>query len=258
MKTVDANCLEGQWPFRFLREKGIEQIIRKHKENCIDTGLVSSMDSIFQNDPFEGEKQLHKILKGTGYKHVLTVNPMLEGFEDDIETAFGEFDICAVKIYPGYHNYKIIDNDRFTRLENLLNKLNLPLFISVRMEDERINYMMLPKTPLETGIFEYVKRGPKVNVLLSTIRLAELLGNKDALKPGGRIWYDTSGLKDKPFGISHLLKELGDDRLVYGSNYPLFSLKATHYLVVKDNLEKDAISKIMSKNINELLGGSIQ
>lgn len=254
MKTVDANCLEGQWPFRFLREKGMEQIIKKHRENNIDLGLVSNMDSIFYNDPFEGEIQLSKRLEGTDYRQVLTINPMLEGFEEDIIMAKEKFHICAVKIYPGYHNFTLVDNARFDLLEKILADLGLPLFIALRMEDERLNYLMIPKTPVEFKIFEYLKKGPKVEILLNTIRLPELLSNGEIFKSRKNIWYDTSGLKDRPFGISILLDELGDDRLVYGSNYPLFSLKATHYLITRDNLTEESKEKIMSKNINELLG----
>ena len=84
MKIVDVNCLVGHWPFRKLYKNSFADLMEIHRKNNIGYGFVSSLNSIFYNDPFEGEEDLHNIIKGTDYRHVLTINPMLPCFEKDI------------------------------------------------------------------------------------------------------------------------------------------------------------------------------
>ena len=71
-RNIDINCLVGHWPYRKLYKNTFEEVQKIHKANGISSGYVSSLDSIFYNDPFEGDEDLHEILKGTSYHHVLT------------------------------------------------------------------------------------------------------------------------------------------------------------------------------------------
>ena len=70
MGIIDINCLLGNWPFRKIRKNKFEDLKAVHKRNEIDYGYVSSLNSIFYNDPFEGDLELHEIIKDTSYKHI--------------------------------------------------------------------------------------------------------------------------------------------------------------------------------------------
>jgi len=236
-----------------LREQGIDAIRAKHAETGISLGLVANMNSIFYNDPLEGEAELASALKGTGCLHVMTVNPMLPCFEEDIDIAMDRYNICAVRIYPGYHQYRLVDNANVERLCSMLKERNLPLFISLRMEDERLNYLMRPLTPEEFGIYDFLRRESPCRILLLTARTHELLGHKD-LFIGRNIWYDTSGLKNGSFAIELLYSEIGTDKLVYGSLYPLFSLRSALYLVERSKLGEKELCNILWRNAQILLG----
>lgn len=251
MKKIDCNCLIGHWPFRKLREKGIDAIREKHRDTGISLGLVANMNSIFYNDPLEGEEELTLELKAADYLHVMTVNPMLPCFEEDIEIAMDKYNICAVRIYPGYHQYSLVNNANVERLCSMLRERKLPLFISVRMEDERLNYLLRPLTPEEFGLYDFLRCEPSCKILLLTIRITEILGHKE-LFLDKNIWYDTSGL-NKSLGIELLCSEMGIDKLVYGSQYPLFSLRSTLYLVEGSKLEEGALGNILWRNAQKLL-----
>ena len=253
MGKIDCNCLVGHWPFRMLRESGIDAIKAKHKETGISYGLAANMNSIFYNDPLEGEAELAATLKGTDYLHVMTVNPMLPSFEEDIQIAIDKYNICAVRIYPGYHQYRLDNNEHVERLCTILQGKGIPLFISVRLEDERLNYIFKPLTPEEFGLYEFLKQEPLCKVLLLTIRLNELLNHQEEILSSKKIWHDTSGLKDKPFGLELLCSKMGTSKLIYGSQYPLFSLRATLYLVERSKLEESAINNILWNNAQNLL-----
>lgn len=78
-----------------------------HTRNGISSGYITSLNSIFYNDPFEGEVELHEKIKTSLYKHIMTVNPMLPGIRVDMERAIKDFYIKGVRVYPGYHGYDL-------------------------------------------------------------------------------------------------------------------------------------------------------
>jgi hypothetical protein len=125
------------------------------------------------------------------------------------------------------------------------------------MEDERLNYIHTPLTPEEFGLSDFVRRPAACRRLLLTVRWSELLAMRDALLSDGNVWYDTSGLKSASFGIASLCETLTDRRLVFGSLYPLQSLRSTLYLITRDALGDETVENIMSRNARELLGETI-
>ena len=54
-----------------------------HREHQISGGLVASLDSVFYNDPLEGDRVLYEQLAGTPYRLAVTINPLLPCFEQD-------------------------------------------------------------------------------------------------------------------------------------------------------------------------------
>ena len=184
MKKIDVNCLVGNWPFRKIRKITFNDLKSIHEVNNMEYGYVSSLNSIFYNDPFEGDQDLHEIIKGTPYKHVLTVNPELTWFIDNIEEGIKLFDIKGVRIYPGYHGYTL-DNQPVERLCRILAEKKLPLFITIRMEDERLNYLFQPRGIDKAELSHFLESHPENTVILLSIRYGEImniLGIKEILK----------------------------------------------------------------------------
>lgn len=253
MNKMDCNCLVGHWPFRKLRESGIEAVKAKYGECGITHGFVANMDSIFYNDPLEGEDALSASLKDSTYHHVMSINPMLPCFEEDIDLCIKKYGIKAVRIYPGYHNYSLTNNKNIDKLCTILAREELTLFITARMEDERLNYLMKPLTPEEFNLFGFISLKPECKVLMLTVRLGEIMQNTKLLCSDSRVWVDTSGLKDKAFTVENVCSEIGPDKLVYGSQYPLFSLRATLYLVEREGLPDELKHRILWDNAQAML-----
>jgi len=230
MKKIDTNCLLGHWPFRKIRMNKFDDLKTVHMQNGIEYGYLSSLDSIFYNDPFEGDIELHEIIKDTPYKHILTVNPEVPGFIDDIKRGIKLFDIKGVRIYPCYHGYKL-DNKYLRQLCHTLSENKLPLFLTMRMEDERLNYLMQPKNIDILNLSDFLADHPENTVVLQSIRVGEVLALKDIINSRKNIFLDTSGFKDWLFVIEKLIKEINHHRIVYGSNHPLYCLKSSLLLV---------------------------
>ena len=251
MSRIDVNCLLGHWPFRKIAKNTFEDLKKVHEANGISSGYVSSLSSIFYNDPFEGDEELHEIIKGTAYKHVLTVNPSLPCFEGDIKNGLQKFDIKAVRIYPGYHGYKLSD-DSVASLCNILVEHNLPLFLTLRMEDEWLNYIVQPRPVDISEIRDFLEANPRLKTVLLNIRVGEIAGLKDCIKSRSNILFDTSGLKDQVFNVDNLVEEFTASKIVYGSLHPLYCLKSTILQVEKAKLDDDTKNLIFSRNIDQL------
>ena len=249
---IDVNCLIGHWPFRKLYKNTFDDLRKVHEANGIGYGYVSSINSIFYNDPFEGDEELHNIIKGTQYKHVLTVNPLLPGYEHDIKKAVESFDIKAVRVYPGYHDYSL-DNKKFLELCEVLLQYDLPLFLTSRMEDERLNYLMQPGTIDSQDVGDFLGRYPELKVVLLTFRNEELVPFKEIIAERNNILYDTSGLKNYLFAIQKSIAAIGACKITYGSLFPLFCLKSTLMLVEDDELDSGLKQKILHCNIEDFL-----
>jgi len=251
VKKIDVNCLLGSWPFRKIRKNSFDDLKNIHEGNNMEYGYVSSLNSIFYNDPFEGDQDLHEIIKDTPYKHILTVNPDLPWFVDDIAEGIKLFDIKGVRIYPGYHGYTL-DSQPVGKLCRVLAENKLPLFISMRMEDERLNYLVQPRSIDKTELSQFLEAHPENTVVLLSIRYGEILPIKDIINSRKNIFVDTSGFKDLLFIIEKLTKEVDHRKIMYGSNHPLYCMKSTTLLVEKaevDNSVKEDIFYNNAKNI---------
>jgi len=247
MESIDVNCLVGHWPFRKLYHNTFSDLIKAHSENGIVSGYVSSLNSIFYNDPFEGEEELHEVIKNTGYHHVLTINPTLPAFEEDIIRGIKLFNISGVRIYPSYHGYHL-DCPQAKQLCEVLRKYNLPLFLTLRMEDERLSYIYQPIPLSIKEIQFFVETNIDIKMLLLNIRFNEIMTLKNILLDAPNILFDTSGLKDQLFNVEKLVAALGDKKMVYGSLYPLFCLKSTLFEVTKAQISTQSMERILFRN----------
>jgi uncharacterized protein len=251
MHKTDINCLIGHWPFRKLYKNTLEDLQKIHQINQISSGFVSSLNSIFYNDPFEGDEELHNIIKDTQYHHVLTVNPTLPGFIDDIGRGIDLFQIKGVRIYPSYHNYNL-QSEQLQTLCRKLVELNLPLFLVLRMEDERLNYLNTPRTIPMDEVSQFIGNNKNLNVVIINIRLSEIISIKKVIVNNKNVYLDTCGLKDGLFTIDNLEALIGDSKILYGSLYPMYSLKSTVLLIEKSSISEKSKENIFNNNIAKI------
>lgn len=136
----------------------------------------------------------------------------------------------------------------------LIINYDLPLFLSVREDDDRLYYIIKQKNIDAKQIKGFIKEHTMLKILLLTIRNEELLTFKNEFLAHPCIFYNVSGLKNGLSAIEKSIKDFGPDRMVYGSNHPLFCFASTEFLVEKSMLDDDAKKKIMRGNATRLFG----
>lgn len=245
MNSVDFNCFTGGWPFHKVRNNRFQDIELLHKQNGISYGYISSTDAIFYNDPYEAEAELHEEIRGTAYRHVMTVNPTLPGTMDDIHRAVRDFKISGVRILPGFHDYTL-DSEQVRELCRVLKSYRLPLFLTLRMEDERCTYLFHPKSVLVEAVSRFITEERELTLLLCNIRMDELEQLREVLLKNPQVSYDSSGLKDLLFPLERLAQFGIVDRLVYGSLAPVFCMKSTLLLIREDEIDSRLQERILT------------
>ncbi|NLG52374.1 MAG: hypothetical protein GX541_00105 [Clostridiales bacterium] len=174
----------------------------------------------------------------------MTVNPTLPGTEQSIRRAASELGIAGVRILPGFHNYSL-DTPEVDALCNLLRRLRLPLFLTLRMEDERQCYLLYPRVLPVEEIISFLNRQSGIPTLICNVRLWEITELREAMQNRGDVFADCSGFKDKPFLHEYLTEHDLLRFVVYGSLAPVFCMTST-VLLMKDCVARTRADEILS------------
>lgn len=250
MERFDGNCFVGNWPFFRIRENTVEKLAALHKKYDITGGLVSSLEAIFYQDPFEAELQLAEQLRGTDYKHIIVLNPALPAWEAELHRCVETFAVAGVRLLPGYHGYNLRDPEMDRVVANI-KQYGLQMLITLRMHDDRTGWMIKPESvPLE-DIAYFLKCNPDVKILLNHIRPAEI----EKLNATGISWdnicIDTCGFKDGTNPIETIGKyDYLKGHIVYGSGAPIMEPYATVFQLETANMDPSEIADIFTaKNL---------
>lgn len=246
MKKIDVCCFAGAWPFHKIDHCTVKDLQKIHQENGIDSGFVSSTQAIFYNDPYEAELDLQKELAGTGYRHVMTINPTLPAWREDLRRGVHELSIAAVRIHPGYHGYELSDacmND----LMAALREYRLPLFLTSRMEDERITYLLQPRLVHWSEVGRFLEAYPDQPILLSNFRTNEIRAIGEIIRNHPQVLIDSSGLKDGAFALETVRDEYHlADRLVFGSLATVACFKSMFFAITMADASEALKTRILT------------
>lgn len=226
MEKMDFNCYCGNWPFFRIRYNTLQKLSELHSRCGITGGFVSSCEAIFYQDPYEAELQLSKELKGTAYMHAMVLNPMLAGWRDDLIRAVRNLDIKAVRLMPGFHDYSILD-PILDDVCQLLQQYRLPLILTLRIRDERTNWMFHPKSVPVDDVAAFLDCHKTVPTLLACARKSEILKLQMQFAGRDNLFTDISGFKDSNFPVEEVSRAIGAEHIVYGSSAPLLELQSS-------------------------------
>ena len=246
MNRLDFDCFVGGWPFHKVRRPGFDDLQALHAATGIGGGFVSSTDAIFWNDPYEADRVLSRTLSGQeAYRHVMTVNPTLPGIWDDLKRAKREFRLAGIRILPGFHGYSLTD-PVCGPLWDFLRENGLPLFLTLRMEDERVTYLFHPVTVGLAEIRSFLETVQGFPVLLCNIRDAELPALREVLEVRTDVFADACGFKGGLFPLDTLYEAGLTGRIVYGSLSPIFCLRSTLLAFETAQIPAEEIDRMLS------------
>lgn len=210
----DAAAFCGHWPYYHLRQGSLPQVLQKLKAAGIEGGFLSSLEAIFYNDPWEADGPLTEELKNTNWRVAMSVNPDLPWAQQLVRQGF-DAGAGAVRLYPCIHGYEE-DGQQVISICRFAGQLGLPVILTLRMEDERMQYLLRQKNPDFARIRKLTQQCPQTRFLLSNC----LVHQVDELLPlPSNVWFDTAGFKGEFYLEDQ--KSIPGERILFGSFTPL-------------------------------------
>lgn len=258
--NVDINCFVGFWPFRHIRYRSVNDIRGLMDRTNTHGVLLTPMAGLFYKDTLSAVSEMMKELNQSGYENmwpIAVINPMFPGWQDDLSIMVDEWGCVAVRLFPNYHAYTLPDTHIADFLIEVQNR-DLPLIISVRMEDERLHHWTMRVEPVSYLDITWLLRSyPEIRTVLCGLNPTELDLIIDIVSTHPNAYVNTS-IRMPQFYMEEMVSRMGPERIVFGTamplNYPeshLFQLKNAH-------ISEDARQNILCNNASSIFGINVQ
>ena len=251
---IDANIYLGNWALRRVTGGSADEVIQMMDSFNIEKAYVSSMNGVMYRNCQEANIEL---LEGIGDATerlipFAVINPAYPGWEDDVVDCFEEFGFRGVKIHPGFHGYRLSDENVrpfFAQIE----EMDLPLSYSARME-EGIEHWALRGLENPTGneVDGLLSDFPALRMLIT-----DLIGFDDIfaqLIPRKNLWIDISHLR-RGDELEAMIHRFGVHQLVYGSSFPFRGINSPLNVIEYAHININDRNAIMKLNAERLLNG---
>jgi predicted TIM-barrel fold metal-dependent hydrolase len=221
---IDVNAYLGHFAFRRLRNNTAGSLLKLMDSRGIDRAVVSSASAITYRNAQSGNEEVDGEVKAYRDRLVpfAVINPTYAGWEDDLKTCHEHFGMRGLRLYPGWHNYRLSAH-RCLGLVREAAARGMVVSIPMRVEDHRQRSWLVdvPDVPLD-DVAALVRACPEARFLLLNGNgyVRSPLGRKDGALPANyRIEVSRlTALLDDELGA--LLKALGPDRVVFGTGMP--------------------------------------
>ena len=222
---VDTNASLFHWPFRRLPLDETSKLIAKYRDLGIAKAWVGSFDALLRRDMTAVNRRLvnacqsHPELIPVG-----SVNPRIDGWEEDLRRCLQDFKMRVIRLFPNYHGYGgSLDAPSVAKLLDITGKVGTLVQLAVTMEDTRTQNTMVQIEDVDTTPLPgLLRRIPKARVQILNLRgsnFANLAATKN-------LYFDTSRA-DSTDGVPKLVKTVGVERVMFGTHAPFLIPEAS-------------------------------
>lgn len=104
---IDVNAWVGHWPFRRLRHKTVQGLLRLMDRSGIDRAVVASIHGVFYRDAHSANEELARQVLRHRDRLIpfATLNPTYAGWEEDLRRCVEDLELCGIRLVPQYHGY---------------------------------------------------------------------------------------------------------------------------------------------------------
>ncbi len=265
---IDINAYVGHWPFVQLKHNTCEKLFQRMDKFGVDVSVISNLNGIFYKNTQSANKELYDEMQSSGrfkdrFVPFAVINPIYAGWRRDLETSINQMGMKGIRLYPKYHDYKMID-PALIELVKRARDLDVPVSFTYRMVDSRqrswMDIDMVPYTPKPEwslkDILAIIKEVPDARYMILNVANGLNLGQEDAdTFKNANVLMDTSGRSLTDLGS--LLKTQGKERFAFGTHSPLLDY-LTGMLRIESlrNHEADEATKALlrSGNAEKFLG----
>ena len=256
---IDVNTSVGNWPFSTLKYTSPYKLTRLMNRLGTTCSFVAPLEGLFYKDTQVANRQMYKAISKY-YPKLLPfyiINPRFPGWKEDITECIRNMKMTGIRIFPGYHGYKIEDRCCI-ELFRQLNRLSIPLQIAPRIYDTRMHHpRFLVKDANIQALPGILCELPELRVCVLNLRsLQEVFKEKEVLHDFENCFIDISFFEGVDC-ISKLLEYVSINNILFGTNAPLLIALSAKYKLKEADLNPKQLDAIMRTNPFRFLEKSI-
>ena len=246
---IDINVSYGAWPFQRFRHTTLAELSGLLRAEGIEQAFVSHVGGVFHPDPDPYNLELiEEASRLDGIVPVPVINPAFPGWRQRLDNYLSLIELRAVKLHPNYHRYRL-DSEEVASLVRYLCEIDIPLFLQMRMEDERMRYAGLDVVGLSVDdIVAFHNRHPDLLLVCLNAYLPEA---RRIGREAQGVFVDTA-FTEWMFTMELMLEDLPPERILFGSHAPFLYIKAGADKLVKAPIEAGIKQQIGHRNAQRL------
>lgn len=253
---VDTNIHLGRWPFRGSPWSTTAAIVAKLSSANVGEAWAGSCEAPFDKDIAGVNERLVRECREA--RNVMlrpfgTVNPRFPDWRDDVRRCHESHGMKGIRLYPGYHAYKL-DDALALELFDLAAARKLLVQIVVQMEDIRTQHPLMQVAPVDlTPLAAIIPKRPKLKLQVlngpNTIPDPLLV----PLARSKQVTFDIAMVEGLG-GVARFVEKAGADAVLFGSHLPLFSLESAILKIREGGFSEADAWALESGNARRLIG----
>lgn len=268
---IDVSAGIGRWPFRRLRHADAGSLSALFQKKDVDRAIVYPVAAILAKDCMEGNHEVAEAVfedpiasdrVSSPFVPFAVVNPAFPGWERDFETCIGGMGFEGLRLFPTYHGYGLGDA-AFREIVAAAVEKEIPVVLSVRVEDERQHHWLVKVPPLDMrAVADAIGAFPRARFVVSGATYAELLPVKDVLAELDPWWFDIARMQGRQAHpgpvevVERAVADFGVQRILFGSNVPFQYLDSSLLKVRHAPVSQADRERILSGNALRMLAGA--
>ena len=222
---IDVNTLVGPYPFRYVPHPDADVLVRVLAREGVRGAWVGHLPSAFYRDPTPGNTALYTMLEphASVLAPVPTIRPDWPGWERALDEAIAH-GAPAVRIYPPQWGLSPSD-PRVAEFVRGCGDAGVVVVLTTRFEDGRQRHWMDTAGDLTGAHVRAVARASVRTRIIVTAAGRDLIEESHwglTADEQSRLWWDISWVWGPPEDhLAHLMRTVGADRFVFGSQWPL-------------------------------------
>jgi uncharacterized protein len=251
---IDANVSLSRWPFRRLIADEPADLVARLRRRKVAQAWAGSFDGIFHKDLASANARLAKDCRTFGQGMLLpfgSINPKLPDWQEDLRRCQEEHKTPGIRLHPNYHGYDLKD-PVFAELLNLAAARGLIVQLALCMEDERTQHPLMRVAPVDCApLADLIKGEPKLRLVVLNCYPTLKLDWLQRLSSAGEVYFDFS-MVEGVGGLDRLTQRVSLQRVLFGSNYPLFYFESALLKVQESGLTEAQKKAVFEENARRL------
>ncbi len=252
---IDACAFVGRHPFVRSHNHTVPDLLRLMDKFGIDQAAVSPLAGAFYQNAQEANEDIYANIHTNSHRLMLVaaINPAYPGWDRDLRRSREALHAVGIRLFPGYHGYKL-GAPEVSALAETAGKMQLPVFISLRLWDERQHppMCMVPAVPWKSAA-ELAASHPDTKFVLSMGRFGEVAEALKQTAETRNLFADIAGIQGPTDCMRKLVAEVGSDRLLFGTELLLQYALPARYKIDYGNLSDDDRQRIHASNLMAIL-----